>query len=67
MESLAKTPNNDYHSDEVSETLNHSIHNNREGWYGWMGLGGSILQYNPEYKIGFGYVPTDLVFLDFGN
>ena len=39
----------------------------REGFYGWFGLGGSIFQWNPEYKIGFGYVPTSLHLLDFVN
>ncbi len=39
----------------------------REGFYGWMGLGGSIFQWHPELKIGFGYVPTSLNILDIVN
>ena len=39
----------------------------REGFYGWMGLGGSIFQWHPEHQIGFGFVPTALHFLDFLN
>jgi CubicO group peptidase (beta-lactamase class C family) len=39
----------------------------REGFYGWMGLGGSIFQWHPECQIGFGYVPTSLNVLDFVN
>jgi CubicO group peptidase (beta-lactamase class C family) len=39
----------------------------REGFYGWMGLGGSIFQWHPELKIGFGYVPTSLNVLDLVN
>jgi len=39
----------------------------REGFYGWMGLGGSIFQWHPEHKIGFGYVPTSLNVLDIVN
>lgn len=39
----------------------------REGYYGWMGLGGSIFQWHPEHKIGFGYAPTSLNMLDIVN
>lgn len=39
----------------------------REGFYGWMGLGGSIFQWHPRYEIGFGFVPTSLHVLDFLN
>jgi len=44
-------------------------HNNdcRLGFIGWMGLGGSVFQYHPKYKIGFGYVPTFLAYEDIGN
>ena len=39
----------------------------REGFYGWMGLGGSIFQWHPELDIGFAFVPTSLHTLDFLN
>ncbi len=39
----------------------------REGFYGWMGLGGSIFQWHPEKQIGFSFVPTALHVLDFVN
>jgi CubicO group peptidase (beta-lactamase class C family) len=39
----------------------------REGFYGWMGLGGSLFQWHPEHQIGFGYVPTSLNVLDLYN
>ena len=39
----------------------------RQGFYGWMGLGGSLFQWHPEHEIGFGYVPTSLNVLDFVN
>ena len=32
-----------------------------------MGLGGSIFQWHPEAKIGFGYVPTSLNVFDLAN
>ena len=44
-----------------------ALHSGREGYYGWMGLGGSIFQWHPEHKIGFGYVPSSLHVLDFVN
>jgi len=30
----------------------------RDGYYGWMGYGGSAFQWHPELKIGFGYTCT---------
>ena len=39
----------------------------REGFVGWAGLGGSVMQWHPELKIGFGYVPCDFNVLDFNN
>jgi hypothetical protein len=39
----------------------------REGYYGWMGFGGSILQWHPELVVGFGFVPTSMHWLDLFN
>ncbi len=39
----------------------------REGFYGWMGLGGSIFQWHPEKQIGFAFVPTSLHAVDVVN
>ena len=39
----------------------------REGFYGWMGLGGSIFQWHPGLDIGFAFVPTSLHVLDLFN
>jgi len=44
-----------------------SFNAGREGYFGWMGLGGSIFQWNPTHDIGFGYVPTSLHVLDLMN
>ncbi|CAA0079369.1 Uncharacterised protein [Halioglobus japonicus] len=44
-----------------------ALNDGREGFYGWMGLGGSLFQWHPELKIGFGYVPTSLNVLDLVN
>ena len=32
----------------------------RAGWYGWLGYGGSVFQWHPNLKIGFGYTCTYL-------
>ena len=40
---------------------------NRYGFYGWFGYGGSIMQWNPELKIGFAFVPTLLDQFDMFN
>lgn len=34
------------------------LNEGREGFYGWMGLGGSIFQWHPDLEIGFAFVPT---------
>ena len=30
----------------------------REGYFGWQGFGGAVMQWHPELGIGFGYAPT---------
>jgi hypothetical protein len=58
------------HFDEVSPRSSkreRSFNGGREGFYGWMGLGGSVFQWHPEHEIGFGYVPTSLNILDLFN
>lgn len=44
-----------------------SLNKGREGFYGWMGLGGSIFQWNPEHDIGFAFVPTSMHMMDLYN
>jgi len=39
----------------------------RHGYFGWMGLGGSVFQWHPELKIGMAYVPTLLTWIDLTN
>ena len=58
---LFQTP--EAHASRLSLATNQG----REGFYGWMGLGGSIFQWHPERKIGFAYVPTSLHVLDLVN
>ena len=41
--------------------------NGRHGYFGWMGFGGSVFQWHPELRIGFGYVPTLLTWTDLIN
>jgi len=50
-----------------STLLEQGLNDGREGYYGWMGLGGSLFQWHTQYKIGFGYVPTSLNVLDLVN
>ncbi len=50
-----------------SSSLDSGLNNGREGFYGWMGLGGSLFQWHPGSRIGFGYVPTSLNVLDIVN
>ena len=36
----------------------------RDGFWGWMGSGGSVFQWHPDYRIGFAYVPSLLEWSD---
>ena len=53
--------------DRDSSKLERDFNQGREGFYGWMGLGGSILQWHPRLDIGFAFVPTSLHVLDLLN
>ena len=50
-----------------SSRLERDFNEGREGFFGWMGLGGSIFQWHPELDIGFAFVPTSLHVLDLLN
>ena len=50
-----------------SSKLERAFNSGREGFYGWIGLGGSIFQWHPNLDIGFAFVPTTLHILDFLN
>jgi len=50
-----------FEEEDITET------SGRLGYYGWMGYGGSVFQWHPELKIGFGYAPTLLQWFDFTN
>jgi CubicO group peptidase (beta-lactamase class C family) len=43
------------------------FHGGKDGWYGWFGLGGSVMQWHPEYKIGFGYTTANFYMADTYN
>jgi CubicO group peptidase (beta-lactamase class C family) len=47
--------------------LERAFNTGREGYYGWMGLGGSIFQWHPGHEVGFAFVPTALHVLDILN
>lgn len=36
----------------------------REGWVGWYGHGGSVLQWHPDQDVGFAYAPTHCRWFD---
>lgn len=43
------------------------LNKGRNGYYGWFGYGGSVLQWNPELKIGFAFCPTYLNYMELSN
>ncbi len=52
---------------ESSSHTDRSANLGRDGFWGWMGMGGSIFQWHPSLNIGFGFVPTALHGLDVVN
>ena len=50
-----------------STRIEREFNEGREGFYGWMGFGGSIFQWHPGLDIGFAFVPTSLHSLDLVN
>jgi CubicO group peptidase (beta-lactamase class C family) len=54
-------------TDAQSTQAERDFNEGREGFYGWMGLGGSIFQWHPGLDIGFAFVPTSLHTLDLFN
>ena len=53
-------------SDATPMDKNH-FNKNREGYYGWFGYGGSLVQWHPDLKIGFAFIPTLVVQIDMVN
>ena len=39
----------------------------RDGFVGWMGLGGSVFQWHPDRQVSFAYVPTLVDWTDLNN
>ena len=54
-------------ADAAKGPLEAGISLGRDGFYGWMGLGGSVFQWHPQKRIGFAYVPTALNPIDLFN
>lgn len=54
-------------ADAAKGLLEAGLNAGRGGFYGWMGLGGSVFQWHPEHRIGFAYVPTALNVIDLFN
>ncbi len=49
------------------QSLEAALNHGREGFFGWMGFGGSVFQWHPDLRIGFAYVPASLNPIDFLN
>ena len=55
---------NFYNHDETEPQLGKRL---RNGYVGWTGAGGSVLQWHPEHKIGIGFARTLCHWYDFQN
>jgi len=47
--------------------MHEQMHEGREGFRGWIGHGGSVMQWHPESKVSIGYVPFDFLDTDYCN
>jgi len=54
----------DYEDDTMKERL---LKSGRDGYIGWKGMGGSVIQWHPSLQIGFGYACTFLTWWDMVN
>ena len=55
---------NDYPDDIMGERV---MKSGRNGFVGWMGFGGSVMQWHPRLNLGFGYTCTLLTWWDLAN
>ena len=46
--------------DHQIDDFDKMCHAHREGFTGWLGIGGSAFLYHPERKIGYSYVPSHI-------
>ena len=54
----------DYPDDSIPERI---FKSGRNGFIGWLGFGGSVMQWHPGRNIGFGYTCTMLTWWDLSN
>jgi len=54
----------DYEDDRMGERV---LKSGRAGFVGWMGFGGSVMQWHPSLDMGFGYTCTLLTWWDLAN
>ena len=54
----------DYEDDKMGERV---LKSGRAGFVGWMGFGGSVMQWHPGLDMGFGYTCTLLTWWDLAN
>ena len=54
----------DYEDDKMGERI---LKSGRAGFVGWMGFGGSVMQWHPDLDMGFGYTCSLLTWWDLAN
>lgn len=52
---------------EVTIAMKDRLNDLRDGWYGWIAYGGSVIMFHPEHKMSLSYVPNDIYRLEFGH
>ena len=55
---------NDYADDKIGERI---LKSGRDGFVGWLGFGGSVCQWHPGLRLGFGYACTLVTWWDLAN
>lgn len=58
---------NHYRAYSCDEGLERRFKGDRQGFYGWHGLGGSTFQWSVQHSVGFAYLPTRFTWYDIHN
>lgn len=45
----------------IMKNMTKAMQKGREGYYGWMGFGGSVFQWHPELGISFAYTGAEII------
>ena len=60
----SEAPENVFNMQDFTSRCAEGANRNRGGYYGWMGYGGSIFNWDLQHKISFAFIPTNIYRMD---